>query len=66
MVTQQERARLTELYKDDPTYAAAALAKSLVCLLMVAGVAVIGATSDFSGAAAELEAQQMREGPRSS
>ncbi len=61
MVSQQERARWMEAYKDEPVYAAAALIKSVVCLLLIGGVAVIGARSDFSDDAAQLQSQQVRD-----
>src|SRR5690349_20785784 len=48
-------------YKHEPMYAAAALIKSVVCLFIIGGVAVIGARSDFSGEAAQSQAQQMRD-----
>ena len=60
MVSQAERARLMEACKDQPIYAAAALIKYVVCLFMIGGVAVIGARSDFSGDAAQANAQQLR------
>ena len=61
MASQQERARLMEAYKDQPIYVAGALIKFVVCLSMIGGVAVIGARSDFSGDAAQLQAQQVRD-----
>ena len=61
MVSPQERARLMEAYKDQPIYAAGTLIKSLVCLFIIGGVVVIGARSDFSGDAAQLQVQQVRD-----
>ena len=61
MVSQQERARLKKACEDQPIYATAALIKFAVCLFMIGGVAFIGARSDFSGDAAELQAQQKRD-----
>jgi hypothetical protein len=59
MVSQQERARLIQAYKNEPVYAAGLLIKSMVCLLVIGGVAVIGTQSDFAGDAASLQAQQL-------
>jgi hypothetical protein len=59
MVSPQERARLMEKYKDQPIYAAGAFTKYLVCLLIVGGVAVIGARSDFIVNAEQGQAQQV-------
>jgi hypothetical protein len=61
MISQQERARLMEACKHPPMYAAAALIKSVVCLFIIGGLAVIGARSDFSGEAAQPQAQQVRD-----
>jgi hypothetical protein len=46
MVSQQERARLVEAYKDEPVYVGAVMLKFSVCLLILAGLAVIGAGMD--------------------
>ena len=61
MVSQQERARWMQAYKGQPIYAAGALIKSLVCLFIIGGLAVIGARSDLSDDAAQLQAQQVRD-----
>ena len=61
MISQQERARLMEAYKHQAIYAAGALIKSVVCLFIIGGVAVIGARSDFSGEPAQSQAQQVRD-----
>jgi hypothetical protein len=61
MLSSKERARLAEQYKDQPIYAAAALIKSVICLLMIAGIAVIGVQSDFGDNGAQLQTQAMRD-----
>ena len=61
MVSSNERARLTEQYKHQPIYAAAALIKSVICLLMIAGIAVIGAQSDVGDNSAQFQTQPMRD-----
>ena len=49
MVTQQERARLVEAYKDEPVYVAAVILKCATCLLMIAGLGLIGAGVERGG-----------------
>jgi hypothetical protein len=49
MVSQEERARLVAAYKDEPVYVAAVILKCSTCLLIIAGLAVIGAGRDSSG-----------------
>ena len=62
MVSQRERARLMEAYKEEPAYAGAVIAKCSACLLILAGLAVIGGGSTFSGDdAARLQQAQGRE-----
>jgi hypothetical protein len=61
MISSSERARLTEQYKDQPIHAAAALIKSVICLLLIAGIAVIGAQRDVGDNAAQLQTQAMRD-----
>jgi hypothetical protein len=46
MVSQQERARLVEAYKHEPVYVAAVMLKCSTCLLILAGLAVIGTGMD--------------------
>ena len=46
MVSQQERTRLVEAYKHEPVYVAAVMLKCSACLLVLAGLAVIGAGMD--------------------
>jgi hypothetical protein len=50
-----------QAYKDQPIYAAGAWIKFVVCLFIIGGVAVIGARSDFSGDARQLEAPHVRD-----
>ena len=47
MVSQQERKRLTEAYKYEPTAGAEVMLRSATGLLFVVGLAVIGAVSTF-------------------
>jgi hypothetical protein len=61
MISSNERARLTEQCKDQPIYAAAALIKSVICLFMIAGIAVIGAQRDVGDNGAQLQTQAMRD-----
>jgi hypothetical protein len=61
MVTAKERARLMQPYKDEPIYAAGALIKSAICLLMIAGIAVIGATTDRGYNDAQLQTHVTRD-----
>jgi hypothetical protein len=42
MITHQERAKLVESFRDEPLYARALTAKCAACLLILAGIAVIG------------------------
>jgi hypothetical protein len=49
MVSQQEKARLIEAYKNEPVYAAAVTAKCSACLLILAGLALIGGGMDSTG-----------------
>jgi hypothetical protein len=49
MVSQQERARLVEAYKNEPVYVAAVIAKCSACLLILAGLALIGGGIDSTG-----------------
>ena len=60
MFSSNERARLTEQYKDQPIYAAAALIKSVICLLMIGGIAAMGAQSDPGDKGAQLQTQAMQ------
>jgi|KBSMisStaDraftv2_1062788.scaffolds.fasta_scaffold1092874_1 hypothetical protein len=64
MVTQQERARLMEDYKDRPVYAAALVIKCGVCLFVISGLAVIGVQSNLGYDAARMQAQQVRDTQR--
>lgn len=58
MVSQQERARLVEAYKDEPVYVAGVMLKSSACLLILAGLAIIGGGIDSTGdQTARLHAQ---------
>jgi hypothetical protein len=43
MITQQERAKLVESFRDEPLYRRAVTAKCAACLLILAGIAAIGA-----------------------
>jgi hypothetical protein len=61
MVSQQERAKLVEAYKNEPVYVAAVTAKCSACLLILAGLALIGGNIDSSGDAARLQQAQARE-----
>jgi hypothetical protein len=49
MVSQQERTRLRQTYKDEPVYAAGLLIKSMVCLFLIGGIAIIAGTERFGG-----------------
>jgi hypothetical protein len=60
MITQQERAKLVESFRDGPLYARAVTAKCAACLLILAGIAVIGAdggirTSETAGGNASTQ-----------
>jgi hypothetical protein len=61
MISANERARLREQYKGQRIYAAAALIKSVICLLTIAGIAVIGAQRDVGDNGAQLQTQAMRD-----
>jgi hypothetical protein len=61
MISSNERARLTQPYKDQPIYAAAALIKSVICLLVIAGIAVIGAQRDVDDNGGQLQIQAMQD-----
>ena len=42
MISQQERRRLVEAYRNEPVYAAGALLKCVVCLVLVVGLWLMG------------------------
>ena len=46
MVSQKERDRLVEMYKDEPLFAAGTVIKCAACLLILTGLAVIGTSGD--------------------
>jgi hypothetical protein len=62
MVSQQERAKLVEAYKNEPVYVAAVTAKCSACLLILAGLALIGGGIDSAADdPAHLQQAQGRE-----
>jgi hypothetical protein len=60
MITANERADLIEKYRDERLYANAVTAKCAVCLVLLAGIAVIGATVDTLGDSATPPTAEMR------
>ena len=46
MISQKERERLVEMYKNEPLYAAGTVIKCAACLLILAGLAVIGTSGE--------------------
>ena len=46
MVSQQEKTRLREAFKHEPLYAAAVVFKCAACLIMIIGLALVGARSE--------------------
>ena len=59
MVTQQERARLMEEYKDRPLHAAALVINCALCLFFISGVALIGGQSELRYDGARMQAHQV-------
>ena len=60
MITANERAYLVEKYRDERLYANAVAAKCAVCLALLTGIAVIGATVDTSGDSATARTAGVR------
>jgi|SRR3954467_7827264 hypothetical protein len=60
MITAKERADLVEKYRDERLYANAVAAKCAVCLALLTGIAVIGATVDTSGDSATARTAGVR------
>ena len=46
MVSQQEKTRLREAFKHEPLYVAALVFKCAACLIMIIGLALVGARSE--------------------
>jgi len=62
MVSQRERERLTEAFKREPLTGAAVVFKCVAGLMVVAGLAVIGAQTDPTDAAATTASQPLSPG----
>ena len=62
MVSQRERERLTEAFKHEPLTGAAVVFKCVAGLMVVAGLAVVGAQTDATDATATTASQPPSQG----
>ena len=64
MVSQHEREKLTEAFKREPLTGAAVVIKCVAGLLVVAGLAIVGAQTDTTDATATTASQPPSQGYR--